>query len=258
MGCWRGYVCGSRCRFAYGPADATVTHYLLLQLIQIGFTCLVLPFWCQLTRVVLGKIHEVCKMVMCVCACMHVCVRVWLTWFCLQCTPMKLLTVCSCQCWPGWLHCCKVNWVACSTSTVWDQWHPGSSKGDGWLSMKFYLSYVQICSFDINQHMITKFSCKMFSCTQQKFRFWVRPLVGGHGLVLGPVHTYTSTSLSARVRENMKSNSYYVKRSHRDEFRMSRSCMRFLLVRVQFARVMFLGSSSEFCLFTLHHLIRHT
>jgi len=25
------YVSGSRCRFAYGPADATITHYLLLQ-----------------------------------------------------------------------------------------------------------------------------------------------------------------------------------------------------------------------------------
>jgi len=28
---------GARCRFAYGPADATATHYLLLQYIQIGF-----------------------------------------------------------------------------------------------------------------------------------------------------------------------------------------------------------------------------
>ena len=28
---WHGYVPGSRCRFAYGPADATATHYLLLQ-----------------------------------------------------------------------------------------------------------------------------------------------------------------------------------------------------------------------------------
>jgi len=31
MGCWHSYVFGSRCRFAYGPADATATHYLLLQ-----------------------------------------------------------------------------------------------------------------------------------------------------------------------------------------------------------------------------------
>jgi len=44
-----------RCRFAYSPADATVTHYLLLQKIQIGFTFLVLPFWYWLTWVVLDK-----------------------------------------------------------------------------------------------------------------------------------------------------------------------------------------------------------
>ena len=31
VGCWHGYVSGSRCRFAYGPADAIATHYLLLQ-----------------------------------------------------------------------------------------------------------------------------------------------------------------------------------------------------------------------------------
>ena len=31
VGCWLGYVSGMRCRFAYGPADATATHYLLLQ-----------------------------------------------------------------------------------------------------------------------------------------------------------------------------------------------------------------------------------
>jgi len=29
---WRGYLSGARCKwFAYGPADATVTHHLLLQ-----------------------------------------------------------------------------------------------------------------------------------------------------------------------------------------------------------------------------------
>jgi len=26
-----GYLSGAMCRFAYGPADATATHYLLLQ-----------------------------------------------------------------------------------------------------------------------------------------------------------------------------------------------------------------------------------
>jgi len=31
VGCWCGYVSRSRCRFAYGPADVTATHYLLLQ-----------------------------------------------------------------------------------------------------------------------------------------------------------------------------------------------------------------------------------
>ena len=30
-----------RCRFAYGPAEATATHYLLLQYIQTRFTFLV-------------------------------------------------------------------------------------------------------------------------------------------------------------------------------------------------------------------------
>jgi len=31
VGCWHGYLYGVRCRFAYGPADAPATHYLLLQ-----------------------------------------------------------------------------------------------------------------------------------------------------------------------------------------------------------------------------------
>jgi len=30
-GCWHGYLSGARCRLAHGPADATATHYLLLQ-----------------------------------------------------------------------------------------------------------------------------------------------------------------------------------------------------------------------------------
>jgi len=28
---WHGYVSEARCRFSYGPADATATHYFLLQ-----------------------------------------------------------------------------------------------------------------------------------------------------------------------------------------------------------------------------------
>ena len=31
VGCWHGYLSGTRCRLAYGPADATATHCLLLQ-----------------------------------------------------------------------------------------------------------------------------------------------------------------------------------------------------------------------------------
>jgi len=31
VGCWCGYLSGVRCKFAYGPADATAIHYLLLQ-----------------------------------------------------------------------------------------------------------------------------------------------------------------------------------------------------------------------------------
>jgi len=31
VGCWHGYLSGAKCRFAYGPADATATHYLSFQ-----------------------------------------------------------------------------------------------------------------------------------------------------------------------------------------------------------------------------------
>jgi len=31
VGCWCGYLSEARCRLAYGPADATATHCLLLQ-----------------------------------------------------------------------------------------------------------------------------------------------------------------------------------------------------------------------------------
>jgi len=39
--CWRGYLSGARRKLAYGPADATATHCLLLSKIQTGFTFLV-------------------------------------------------------------------------------------------------------------------------------------------------------------------------------------------------------------------------
>ena len=31
VGCWHGYLSGARCRLAYGPADATASHCLMLQ-----------------------------------------------------------------------------------------------------------------------------------------------------------------------------------------------------------------------------------
>jgi len=31
VGCWRGYLSGARCRLAYGPADVTAIHCVLLQ-----------------------------------------------------------------------------------------------------------------------------------------------------------------------------------------------------------------------------------
>jgi len=50
VGCLCGYLSGVRYRFAYSPADVTAPHYLLLQLIQIGFSFLVLPFCYWLTE----------------------------------------------------------------------------------------------------------------------------------------------------------------------------------------------------------------
>ena len=33
MWCWHGYLSGAKCRLAYGLADATATHCLLLTLV---------------------------------------------------------------------------------------------------------------------------------------------------------------------------------------------------------------------------------
>jgi len=41
VACWHGCLSGVRCRLACSPADASATHYLLLQYLQIGFTFLV-------------------------------------------------------------------------------------------------------------------------------------------------------------------------------------------------------------------------
>jgi len=50
-GCWCGYLSGVRCRFAYGPADATATHCLFSSV----KSRLVLLFWYRLTQVVPDK-----------------------------------------------------------------------------------------------------------------------------------------------------------------------------------------------------------
>ena len=41
VGCWRGYLSGAMCRFAYGPADATATHSLASVKSRLVFTFLV-------------------------------------------------------------------------------------------------------------------------------------------------------------------------------------------------------------------------
>jgi len=54
VGWWLGYLSGARCRFAYGPTDAIATCS--------NESRLVIPFWYQLTRVVLdnGPLNECC------------------------------------------------------------------------------------------------------------------------------------------------------------------------------------------------------
>jgi len=67
-GRWHGYLSGVRCTFAYGPADATATHHLRTAPINPDwFTFLVLPFWYQLTQVVLNRIQKSRKMIVRVC-----------------------------------------------------------------------------------------------------------------------------------------------------------------------------------------------
>jgi len=52
---WYGYLSGVRCNwFAYGPTDATATPSSLASL----KSRMVLPFWCQLTQVVLEKVRS--------------------------------------------------------------------------------------------------------------------------------------------------------------------------------------------------------
>ena len=69
VGCWRGYLSGSRCRLAYGPADATATHRLsCFSKIQIGFTFLVPAHP--------GSPGQRAVKCVCVCVCVSLCVCV--------------------------------------------------------------------------------------------------------------------------------------------------------------------------------------
>jgi len=61
--CWRGCLSGAMCRLAYGPADATATHCLLLDWIPDGFAFLVQA---HLGSPGQGAIKWVC---VCVCVC---------------------------------------------------------------------------------------------------------------------------------------------------------------------------------------------
>jgi len=68
VGCWHGYLSGTRCRLAHGPADATATHCLLLSKIQIGFTFLVPAHLGSPGKRAAVKRAHACA---CVCVCVH-------------------------------------------------------------------------------------------------------------------------------------------------------------------------------------------
>jgi len=128
VGCWRGYMSGSRGRFAYGP---------VMQL-SITISCssksrLVLPFWCRLTRVVPDKIQEGRKMVVCVCVC--VCGNRYLLLNATTTTISQLSGLCPGQ--PGWagtrrnIHSLTpivvINHPLSASSIFYDPWHPSCS-----------------------------------------------------------------------------------------------------------------------------------
>jgi len=65
-GCWHGYLSGVRCRFAYGPADATCHSLSLAPVDPDWFTFLVLSHPVNPRQFQDG--HNMC---VCVCACRH-------------------------------------------------------------------------------------------------------------------------------------------------------------------------------------------
>jgi len=99
--CWHGYLCGARCRLAYGPADATATHCLLLQWNPDWF----LPFLYRLTRVVLekGPLNG------CVCVCVSV------YWF----INLRCL---FCETWWSHVHACSIDTIFLSFVVNFGDW----------------------------------------------------------------------------------------------------------------------------------------
>ena len=61
VGCWHGCLSGTRCTFAYGPADTTATHLFLASV----KSRLVLPFW-------YCSPDSQTKAIKCVCVCVYV------------------------------------------------------------------------------------------------------------------------------------------------------------------------------------------
>jgi len=81
VGCWHGYLSGLRCRFAYGPADATATYSLLLQYSPHWF-------WYRLTQVIPDKVQRAIKW-MCVCVC-SICCYSYTVWVAIICCMFSL------------------------------------------------------------------------------------------------------------------------------------------------------------------------
>jgi len=103
--CWHCCLSGARCRLAYGPTDATATHFSCFSKIQIGFTFLVLAHhWVVLEKGLLNRCVCVCRMVLLAMrklltrayyCCCHACAAMQSRW---SMRLTSLTTVCR-ACW---------------------------------------------------------------------------------------------------------------------------------------------------------------
>jgi len=94
MGCWHGYLSGARCKLAYGPADATATHCLLLQLNPDGF--------CLLVRAHLGSPRQR--------AVKRVCVLYFTTGYFHTCVLYKECSLFFVISWLSFQQLCRLLW----------------------------------------------------------------------------------------------------------------------------------------------------